>query len=667
MNSTAPRPNSSLSVSESLPHPQVERPEAIGFPSLGEWWRWLLATKWLIAATVTLIAVITVGVIVFSPRTYRSTARLMLKVGRENVTLDPTASAAGATMQLHMTQEHELATAMGVMRSRSVLEPVVQAIGAETILSGVREGKDEAVENRFVSKLKAFFTAPIAWLESLDPVEPTEKALYELSRDFSVSAAPDSSVVEIAYQTKSADVAHDVVANWVQSFMAVHKGTYSSPESRVFFEAELKQTKEKLDVANERLRLLKDESSLVTVDGQRAMLESELTSVRGQMNEVDANLAAARSHISQLDTQLLDVEPMSIIEESDGPRTSRDDNTAKLYELEVSERDLSSRYKDIHPELVAKRKQLDDARTLLDNQKDQGQDVKRGMNPIHQRLETELRLERAMEESFAKRHDVISERLVSLQSEMQNLNKKTLVIESLSREVAVLESQFFSQSNYVKQAEIDERLRREDISSVREVQPASLEYRPVSPKKLICLVFGASAMAASMIGIPLVFGPSAVYRRMLEYRPRSVQPRIVPTPAKRSSTKLDYVKPVREPGQDTPRVDPQPSRETTAESRSSRRLYASHRSEPLVVAGPIVPVPLAGKALGIVYEPGETVGREVPLAVRQNGNGESTHASGTNGETYSADRDLQTTDESRESEGNGLAPNIVSGAQTVRT
>ena len=62
------------------------------------------------------------------PRSYMSEAKLMLRVGRETVSLDPTATTS-QTLLLQKTQEEEVNAALEILSSRRLAELVVGKIG----------------------------------------------------------------------------------------------------------------------------------------------------------------------------------------------------------------------------------------------------------------------------------------------------------------------------------------------------------------------------------------------------------------------------------------------------------------------------------------------------------------------------------------------------------
>ncbi|MEZ6091532.1 MAG: hypothetical protein R3C05_26660 [Pirellulaceae bacterium] len=125
-------------------------------------------------------------VLLLSPRVYESEAKLMLKVGRESVGLDPTATM-GQTLMLQKTQEEEITSALEILGSRQVHETVVERLGTDPILSGYVPG-DGTTE-------QAWIKTQLGWLKNRvsdvanyglvasgirDPISDHELAVREL-------------------------------------------------------------------------------------------------------------------------------------------------------------------------------------------------------------------------------------------------------------------------------------------------------------------------------------------------------------------------------------------------------------------------------------------------------------------------------------------------------
>src|SRR6476620_1230330 len=90
-----------------------------------------------------------VTMILFLPRKYRSESKLFVHVGRESVTLDPTASTGGQMIPITVSRETEVNAVLEMLRSRVVVEKLVDDLGPDTILrqSAAEEGSPSPFAN----------------------------------------------------------------------------------------------------------------------------------------------------------------------------------------------------------------------------------------------------------------------------------------------------------------------------------------------------------------------------------------------------------------------------------------------------------------------------------------------------------------------------------------
>ena len=80
--------------------------------------------------------VVTVAVGTFlMPETYRSEAKLLVRLGRESVSLDPTATT-GQVVNIGQSRENEINSEMEILKSRELAEKVVDSFGASALLKG---------------------------------------------------------------------------------------------------------------------------------------------------------------------------------------------------------------------------------------------------------------------------------------------------------------------------------------------------------------------------------------------------------------------------------------------------------------------------------------------------------------------------------------------------
>ncbi|MDY0040415.1 MAG: Wzz/FepE/Etk N-terminal domain-containing protein, partial [Desulforhabdus sp.] len=89
----------------------------------------------------------------FSPRIYQSDAKLMLRLGRESVSLDPTATI-GQIAHIGQNRETEINSELEILNSRELAEKVVDAIGVENIIYGLQEESTAGTASPLLSKLR---------------------------------------------------------------------------------------------------------------------------------------------------------------------------------------------------------------------------------------------------------------------------------------------------------------------------------------------------------------------------------------------------------------------------------------------------------------------------------------------------------------------------------
>ncbi|MDA8745579.1 GumC family protein [Rubripirellula amarantea] len=478
-------------------------------------WTRLLRATWLptLLAAGT-IALLTIVVLLTYPRVYRSHAKLLLQLGRESVTLDPTAAATGQMMPLHQTRDHEIETALNVMQSRSLLAAVVDEVGESAILKGLPHSADgNESTGGVLSSLKSVVKAPLTWV---DPVPSDQRAIRQLGKSLQISAGRDSSVVDIEYRTKSPELAQSVVDCWVENYISHHNDFHRSKGTYAFFKAELSKLHQQLSVAQAKLREEKNRVGLLSLEGERLLLEGEMAAVRNQLHEVEGALAASESRRKKLSQELTRLSRNAVVEETSSTSDSLETMRSKLFELEVIEQELASRYTQDHPRLVSTRRQLDETRQLLNGQSNRRDEVTTGLNPTYQRIETELALENASSDALSKKHEVVQEQLKSLADDVQLLNSQSETIANLERDLKILDAQYLLQSERLEQSRLEQVLQEQRITSVRVIQPASLENRPVSPNKLLCVFAGGLATLGALVGIPLLLGPGRVAKKDLE-------------------------------------------------------------------------------------------------------------------------------------------------------
>ena len=403
--------------------------------------QWLVAIRrHLLLSTFVFFSIMAIAalVIVFAPREYTSEARLMLRIGRESVSIDPTASTVGDKLSLQNTRANEIQTAVGVMQSREILDRVVDQIGSDVVLSGKPRTQDDKPD----SFLRTMLGNVTRVLGNLDPVPENEKATKALAEGVYISSQTDSSVVQIAYTTKSPEVAQQVVANWVENYIAQHAKANYTEGSFQFFADQNELLRTRLDQARQNLETLKNRSQLVTVTGHQGLLESQLAKVRDGLLDTETELSGVRSRVGAYDQILSESESTITSAVTGKMNEGRDLMRNRLFDLEVEEKSLQSRFQNDHPKLVSIRNQISDARDIVGTVNESREEVTTAANPSYQQLVARKLVDKAALAGLEQKRGKLLEQRDNVMGEISALNSVEREVRMLENEVDILQGRY---------------------------------------------------------------------------------------------------------------------------------------------------------------------------------------------------------------------------------
>jgi uncharacterized protein involved in exopolysaccharide biosynthesis len=438
--------------------------------------------------------------LVMLPRRYESEAKLFLRLGRESVTLDPTATT-GTTIQVQESRENQINSTREMLKSRGLLERVVEKLGAETILKGSPDSAPSGI-----SALLSGVMNVVASLNVFSPsVSPAELAVGKLSKSIDVTSARNSSVINIACTAKTAKLAQQIMQAFVDAYQEQHLAANRTAGSLEFFATQATELKQQLDAAISNLRDAKTQSSLVSIPVAQQALQSHVTEVEAAALAAASSLASSEASIASLRKALADLPANLTTQQTTGfPNVAADSMRQELFKAQISARDLEAKLGAEHPLVKIAREQLRQSEYILNAQSEERKQTTSGINPTRQSLELELEREEVLAASVRAKASALKEQSAELQTRMRTLNEQEVQITELERQTAIAEANYRSYRDHLEQARIGEALEANRISNVNVIQPPSLVERPVSPKPL--LVLGVGFLIAVLGSLGLAFG-----------------------------------------------------------------------------------------------------------------------------------------------------------------
>ncbi|MEW4452974.1 GNVR domain-containing protein [Bremerella sp. JC817] len=423
-------------------------------------WRGILAGSVVIGLAIAALLIL--------PKVYASEAKLFVRLGRENMGLDPTATTGG-TVAITATRDTEMNSILEHLHSTKLLEEV---------LSKTSPGFDD-----------------------LDPVH-RQLALNELDKSISVDSPRGSTVIIIHLEDFSPTDAQAKLQTFVDAYLADHIRINRNLRSHDFFEEQSSLLKHQLADARNALRDAKTNAGIASIDGKRNTVEGQIDKAELRLQEVEVSLSAVAAEVESLETSLQDVPEELLAQFVEGtPNDGLAAMRQRLFELRTQEKEILSKFTPSHPEAIAISQLVADVEQALSEAEHNRANL----------MQAVLARKQADEASLMVQQGKLRDQLVQLTSQLKQLNENEALIGSLSDEVTQLESKYLAYVGDREQARLDEALRTDQITNVSILQEATISPLAIRPQKAtVLLLAGVIGMLAGL-GIVLTseqFNPS---------------------------------------------------------------------------------------------------------------------------------------------------------------
>ena len=467
----------------------------------------LFRHKWkIIAFFIAVVTVVTLGTLI-APSIYLSEAKLLIRVGRESVTLDPTATT-GQVISIGQQRETEVKSELEILKSQDLIEKVVDAIGPAAFLKPPEDSNGTSRTNgggiiKWLRSIVEGITSPFNGL--FNQLSDRDRAILGVTKSLEIDAPKTSNIITINFETKSRKVAQETINKLIGFYLDKHINVHNTPGSFEFFTKETDQFRGALAKVEENLKELKNRTGVASLTEQRGILLTRIGRLQQESEETESALATSNAKVKALENSLAQLPKTMVLQETTGnPNQGVDLMRARLYELELKEQDLLSKYTETSKPVQEVRRQLAEAKTLLGREDPARKQVTQGLNEAHKQIELALLAERANLSSLRARAGEQRTQFVAAKGELNAINNSEVSLSQAQREMGIQEANYKKYFEKLEQARIDHALEMVKISNISVVQPATYPIRPVRPKKLLNIVLGLFLGIFGGIGLAFI-------------------------------------------------------------------------------------------------------------------------------------------------------------------
>ncbi len=425
--------------------------------------------RWLIALVAIGTLATTYGAFQFVSDQYESSARLLVKLGRENVEL-PVTVEKGGLLSTGVRRE-EINTEIQLISSRPLLETVVDRLGLDAFkleapppVSWLQRVKHQV--RQVVKWARAQVKEALIALNLRPRLTEREEVLLLLTNTLRVEREKDSDVITVAIRLPSPDLAMKVVDSIVMTYLDRRVDVRRERGMSSFFDEQLEALRTKLQGLDETKQRLRNTRNISAISEERSLLMTRLQTFYAQT----AN--------DQRELQLLMPDRKATTVGSVPTRlaSASSDPVSPLVPPGPVEA-LSS-----YPNLEQLRAKLTELRLRRVEQLQRFTD---GSEPV-QRIDREIgRIETTLRQAITAQLGDRRNQAQSIEQRLSQLNSGEVALEVIERDRAVLAQNYQSYAKRREDARVSEALDLRRVSNIAVMSAAERPIEPVGPKKLL--------------------------------------------------------------------------------------------------------------------------------------------------------------------------------------
>jgi capsular exopolysaccharide synthesis family protein len=431
-------------------------------------------------------------------RVYRSEAKLLVRLGRESVSLDPTATT-GQIVPITKSRESEIQTELEILRSRRIAEKVVASLGPATILGDTAKEPAPGAEPVAQGGPPGAIAAARDWVGNLlkqtglhQPMAEMDEAILTLNKSANVTTEKDTSnIISVYYEAGSPALAQKILTEMIRVYLSERVTVRAMTGSYAFFSEQCRLLQKLLGDLEQQLKTAVSSAGTSSIEEELRLTMARIGIIEQEIDRAESSKASSQARIQKLKENLTGLPETIVTSTTTGfPNVAADAMREKLYELQLREQDLASRYSGDSRQIQEIRRQIAEAQGLLAQEQPLRAQTTTAVNSARQETENSLLAEQA---NFTAREAEIAnfrKRLADTRGRMTSLNETATQIRRLQREIEIQEANYRKYADNLEQARIDRALDAERFSNIAVVQPATASSQPVRPNGPMQLLLG---------------------------------------------------------------------------------------------------------------------------------------------------------------------------------
>jgi uncharacterized protein involved in exopolysaccharide biosynthesis len=452
-------------------------------------------------ATFILLLIAALGYVSTSVPVFKSESKILIRLGRENVSMDP--SVAGPTVSLYQLRESEVNSEISILTSRGIIEQVVDQAGPKWIIDADRNDASQP-SSPFIGAIKSGAKTVLHRLGLRRDIPERDRAVAHVRNGFSVAAEKQSNIIQLTYRDTSPEKSRLILDRLLQTFLDHHIEVHKTQASPTFFQEQANRLEQTLATREQELKSFRARYGITSVEHQKGSLQQQIESMQAERDKAAGMVDSSRARIASLKKELSGKSRIIEVSRVTGRQNPVIEGIkSKLMDLRMQEMDLAARYPDNHRPLQEIREQITASEAYLSRElAGANVEVTTGIDQTYQALQIELASAQSERDSHLALQQNLDRELSDRRNKLKVLLTHELEEKELEREITLLQQEYIQYRDNLQRAVRAAEMDRSKVANVSIVQKPTFGTTPVNPRKglevllsLIIALVGAALSA----------------------------------------------------------------------------------------------------------------------------------------------------------------------------
>ena len=439
------------------------------------------------------------------PNRFESTALLLVKPGRDTSTLpieiaDRQAVVIPSAMRDPIIDEERILTGRPIVRL--VAEKYLDDVSHQPQPTGVMTTLKNALKGTLQS-LSDIGSGGLQMLGLVEKQTPVERLATQLSKNFSVTHAPGSSVMEVSFTWGDPEVAQKIVKSWIEEYELERTSTLGRKSLYSFYETEAAATQARILDYQRQIEKILNTLGAVSIDERLSDIARNLNNLKSEHLNTTRAVASTQSGLDTIQAQLNSMKKEISIGRQMSLNPDRQDLAQRINAKLIERQEMLRTFKESAPPVKALDAAIANLQALL---KSENAVVQRSENlapnPVFTRLQNSFADQQASLSRLKTQAAQQAVQLAKLEQERRDALALEPELSRLQRELAAAEKSFALYSDSTEKARIDRELDKSRISNIAVIEQATFNPNRVFPKSLLMLFLAVPiSLAAGLLAL----------------------------------------------------------------------------------------------------------------------------------------------------------------------